>query len=209
MPWKTTPSPVTLERPYGRARLVPYSHDHAAQLVEALGDGTLFRWMPVPPPTTLELMRAFMGKALEAQARGDEIAFTIIDRSTGRAVGSTRYLDIRHADMGLEIGWTWLSPAAQRTSINTECKRLLLGHAFETLGAIRVQLKTDARNAKSRAAIGRLGARFEGVLRRQRVLHDGHIRDTAYYSIIDEEWGFVRERLEFMLISPPPGAPVQ
>ncbi|MCC6969324.1 MAG: GNAT family N-acetyltransferase [Phycisphaerales bacterium] len=209
MPWKAPPAPVTLELPHGRARLEPYSHEHAAPLVEALGDGTLFRWMPVPPPTTLELMRAFMGKALDAQARGEEIAFTIFDRTSGLAVGSTRYLDIRHADMGLEIGWTWLSQAAQRTSINTECKRLLLGHAFETLGAIRVQLKTDARNAKSRAAIGRIGARFEGMLRCQRVLFDGHVRDTAYYSIIAEEWGFVRERLESMLISRQPGALVQ
>lgn len=209
MPWKTTPAPVTLELPSGRARLVPYSHEHIPQLLEALGDGTLFCWMPVPPPTGPELMRAFMGRALDAQSRGEEIAFTIIDRSTGRAVGSTRYLDIRHADLGLEIGWTWLGATAQRTSINTECKLLLLRHAFEVLGALRVQLKTDARNAKSRAAIGRIGARFEGILRRQRILHDLHVRDTVYYSVITEEWEFVRDRLESMLNSPYPAAPVQ
>ncbi|MBL8760597.1 MAG: GNAT family N-acetyltransferase [Phycisphaerae bacterium] len=209
MPWKTTPSPVTLELPGGRARLVAYSHEHLPALLDALGDGSLFRWMPVAAPVTPELMRAFMGKAMEAQARGEEVAFTIFDRSTGSAVGSTRYLDIRHADLGLEIGWTWLSPGAQRTSINTECKLLLLRHAFEDLGAIRVQLKTDARNAKSRAAIGRIGARFEGILRRQRILHDGHVRDTAYYSILAEEWGMVRERLESMLISYDSGGRVQ
>ncbi len=209
MPWKTTPTPVTLELPGGRARLVPYSHEHVPQLVEAMGDGSLFRWMPVPPPVTPELMSAFMGKALGAQARGEEIAFTIMDRSTGRAVGSTRYLDIRHADMGLEIGWTWLGDAAQRTSINTECKLLLLRHAFEELGALRVQLKTDARNARSRAAIGRIGARFEGILRRQRVLPDGHVRDSAYYSIIAQEWEFVRDRLDFMLNERRTPAPVQ
>ncbi len=209
MTWKTTPAPVTLEIPGGRARLVPYSHEHIPQLVEAMGDGSLFCWMPVPPPTTPELMRAFMGKALDAQARGEEVAFTVIDRSTGRAVGSTRYLDIRHADKGLEIGWTWLGATAQRTSINTECKYLLLRHAFEELGAIRVQLKTDARNARSRAAIGRIGARFEGILRRQRILHDLHIRDTVYYSVLAEEWGFVRERLESMLESRRSAAPVQ
>lgn len=209
MPWKTKPAPVTLELPQGRARLVPYGHGHIPQLLEALGDGSLFRWMPVPPPTTHELMHAFMGKALDAQARGEEVAFTIIDRSTGAAVGSTRYLDIRHADMGLEIGWTWLSRSAQRTSINTECKLLLLRHAFEVLGAIRVQFKTDARNAKSRAAIGRIGARFEGILRRQRVLHDLHVRDTVYYSVIEEEWGFVRDRLESTLNSPRPPVSMQ
>lgn len=209
MPWKTTPSPLTLELPGGRARLVPYAHEHIHQLVEALGDGSLFRWMPVPPPITPELMRAFMGKALDAQARGEEVVFTIIDRSTGRAVGSTRYLDIRHADMGLEIGWTWLGDSAQRTSINTECKLLLLRQAFDELGALRVQLKTDARNAKSRAAIGRIGARFEGILRRQRLLPDGYVRDSAYYSVIAEEWGCVRDRLESMLTEPRGPARVQ
>lgn len=209
MPWRTVPAPVTLELPRGRARLVPYSHEHIPELVAALGDGSLFRWMPVAPPTTPELMRVFMGKSLEAQSRGEEIPFTIMDRRTGGMIGSTRYLDIRHADLGLEIGWTWLSNESQRTAINTECKLLLLRHAFEELGAIRVQLKTDARNSRSRAAIGRIGARFEGILRRQRILHDGVRRDTAYYSVLAEEWGGVRERLEWMLESRREVAPVQ
>jgi RimJ/RimL family protein N-acetyltransferase len=165
--------------------------------------------MPVAPPTTPELMREFMGKALEAQSRGEEIPLTIIDRRTGRAIGSTRYLDIRHADLGLEIGWTWLSNESQRTAINTECKLMLLRHAFEELGAIRVQLKTDARNSRSRAAIGRIGARFEGILRQQRILHDGFRRDTAYYSVLAEEWGSVRERLEWMLELRRETSPVQ
>lgn len=203
MAWKTRPAPVTLALPSGRATLAPYSHEHAPALVEALGDGTIFRYLPHAAPTTPERMREFMGRALEAQDRGEEIPFTIFDRSTGRAVGSTRYLEIRHADTGLEIGWTWLAASAQRTAINTECKLLLLRHAFETLGAIRVQLKTDSRNSQSRNAIGRLGARFEGVLRQHRILPDGYVRGTAYYSVIEEEWSAVRARLESLLETAP------
>ena len=130
---------------------------------------------------------------------GREIAFAIVDAASGRAVGSTRYLDIERDHRALEIGWTWIGPAWRRTPINTECKLLLLTHAFEALAAHRVTLKTDARNVVSQRAIERIGAVREGVLRRHRVCWDGSIRDTVYYGIIDAEWPAVKARLEGFL----------
>jgi RimJ/RimL family protein N-acetyltransferase len=114
-------------------------------------------------------------------------------------VGSTRYLDIRRENRGLEIGWTWLAAAVQRTAVNTECKYLLLRHAFETLGAIRVQLRTDLRNLRSQRAIERIGATREGVFRQERIMWDGYLRDSVFYSVIDCEWPAVKARLEARL----------
>lgn len=126
-----------------------------------------------------------------------------IDRAKDRAVGSTRYLEIRPADRGIEIGSTWLGAESQRTAINTEAKYLLLRHAFETLGALRVQLKTDRRNEKSQKAIERLGAVREGILRKQVVTWNGYVRDSVYFSITDDEWPSVRARLEGWLRAEP------
>lgn len=135
----------------------------------------------------------------EARASSAQIPFAVVHAESGRAVGSTRYMDIRIADRGLEIGWTWYAPSVQRTALNTECKLLLLRHAFEELGAERVQLKTDARNERSRRAIERLGAIREGILRKHMRVRDGFLRDSLLYSIIAAEWPDVRTRLKRML----------
>ncbi len=176
-------------------RLEPLAEDHAADLFENSGGEDVWRYMPCPAPRTVADTTEWVHAACRAGAEGRELPFAIVDRASGRAVGSTRYLDVRPADRGLEIGWTWLAPVAQRTAINTECKLLLLGHAFEALGAVRVQLKTDGRNERSQRAIERLGAQREGVLRRSRLCWDGVHRDTVYYSILEDEWPAVRARL--------------
>jgi RimJ/RimL family protein N-acetyltransferase len=191
------PLPVTLE---GRAvRLEKLAAHHAEDLFLAGRDEGIWRYMPCPPPSSVEDVQAFIHEALEEHAAGREIPFAIIDRATSKAVGSTRYLDIQREHSSLEIGWTWLAKAQQRTRANTECKYLLLRHAFEELRAIRVQLKTDSRNLRSQRAIERLGAVREGTLRRQRRLWDGYVRDTVYYSILDSEWPGLKQRLEALL----------
>jgi RimJ/RimL family protein N-acetyltransferase len=152
----------------------------------------------------VEDTQAWIQEAMAIAASGTQIPFAIIHRAGGRAIGSTRYLDIRREHRGLEIGWTWVGTAHQRTSVNTECKYLLLRHAFEELGAVRVQLKTDLRNERSQRAIERIGAVREGVLRKHMALWDGFIRDTVYYSILDSEWPDVRRRLEELLHTPGP-----
>jgi RimJ/RimL family protein N-acetyltransferase len=140
-------------------------------------------------------MEALVRDALRAGVQGAELPFVVRARPSGRVVGSTRFLEITPAHRSLEIGWTWLDPAVWRTPINTECKYLLLRHSFETLAMIRVQLKTDGRNARSQRAIERLGAVREGVLRHHRIMPDGYLRDSVYYSILTEEWPAVRARL--------------
>ena len=191
------PTPVVL---YGdRVRLEPLDHRHADDLLEHAQDDEIWRYMPVPRPATRTALEELIDKAWKAASEGLEIPFAIIDDKSDRAVGSTRYLDIHRPDRILEIGWTWLGTSAQRTPINTECKFLLLRHAFEDLGALRVQLKTDGRNTRSQQAIDRLGAVKEGVLRRNRLMWDGVRRDTVYYSILDDEWPAVKTRLEGFL----------
>lgn len=136
---------------------------------------------------------------LSLAERGGDLPFAVIHLASGRVAGATRYLNIMPHDRGLEIGGTWYGLEYQRTAINTECKYLLLQHAFETLGCIRVQLKTDSRNVRSQKAIERIGAKKEGVLRNHMILPDGHTRHSVYYSIIDTEWPTVKKRLEEML----------
>jgi RimJ/RimL family protein N-acetyltransferase len=142
---------------------------------------------------SLEDSRKYICKALEQK---NAIPFAIVDQESQKIVGSTRFYDISVQNSGLEIGSTWLSPAMWRTSVNTECKYLLLKHCFETIGAIRVQIKTDSRNVRSQRAIERLGAVKEGILRNHMILPDGYVRDSVYYSIIDREWPEVKLRLE-------------
>lgn len=192
------PRAVTLEG--ARARLEPLAFAHAPDLLEAGREPEIWLYMPIPPFQSLDDAKSFVEKAQVNARSGNEIPFAIVDRASGRAVGSTRYLDIRRADRGLEIGWTWLGASARRTAVNTECKYLLLRHAFEALGAVRVQLKTDARNVRSQNAIERIGAKREGVLRKHMIrAHDGFIRDSAMFSIVDDEWPAVKARLEDML----------
>lgn len=179
-----------------RVRLAPMELSHVPGLYEAAQFPEIWTWLPLPMPKSQEEMASRVEAALQLRAEGTEMPFVVFDRESERIVGTTRLLDISAANRHLEIGWTWYTPAVWRTRVNTECKYLLLRHAFETLGVVRVQLKTDLRNLRSQAAIERIGGIREGVLRRQRILHDGYIRDTVYFSILDREWPDVKARLE-------------
>jgi RimJ/RimL family protein N-acetyltransferase len=187
------PAPVTL---VGRhVRLEPLAPHHAADLLEAGRDPSIWAYLSGSAFRDLADTEGWIARVLEEVTAGRQIAFATIDLAAGGAVGSTRYLDFRPADRGIEIGSTWLGTAAQRTAVNTECKYLLLEHAFETLGAFRVQLKTDARNIRSQNAIARIGATREGVLRRHMAVRDGYVRDSVYFSILDSEWPSVKASL--------------
>jgi RimJ/RimL family protein N-acetyltransferase len=192
------PQPVTLS---GRhVRLEPLIPAHAPDLFAAIRiDPNIWRWWREAPPTDLEGMQAFITATLAEQADGRVVAFAQIEHVSQRAVGTTTYLSISRVDRGLEIGSTWLGKPWQRTGINTEAKYLLLRHAFEELGAARVQLKTDGRNLQSQAAIERIGALREGVLRKHRLVRDGFLRDSVMYSVIEDEWPRVKARLEQMM----------
>ncbi|QBD80598.1 N-acetyltransferase [Ktedonosporobacter rubrisoli] len=186
--------PVTLEGKL--VRLEPLGLQHAQGLYEASQDQILWRFIPHNPSRSLADMEAFIKRGLQQREKGSEFPFAIIERASGKIIGSTRYMTITPADRGLEIGSTWLTPARQRTGVNTECKYLLLSHAFEKLGAIRVQLKTDSRNLQSQRAIERLGAVKEGILRNHLIMPDGYYRHSVYYSILDSEWPAVKAGLE-------------
>ena len=187
-------APVTLRARH--VRLEPLSEEHVDDLFDGCADADVWRWMPVAAPSTVDDMRVVVGDALRESTARARIPFAIIEQSTGRAIGSTSYLDVVPAHRRIEIGWTWLGKPWWRTAANTEAKLLLLGHAFDTLQARRVALKTDVRNDRSQAAIGRLGAQREGVLRSHIERPDGSRRDTVYFSILSDEWPGVRERLE-------------
>lgn len=187
--------PVTLGLQGGAVRLEPLRPAHAPDLLEAGRDPAVWTYL-MEHPTNLQEMAAFIERAGAAERSGRELPFAIVEAASGRAIGSTRYEDITPSHRCLEIGWTWLGTAWQRTACNTECKYLLLRHAFEALGAVRVQMKADTRNARSIRAIERLGAVFEGVLRRNRILPDGYVRDSAYYSVTDLDWPGVKAGLE-------------
>jgi RimJ/RimL family protein N-acetyltransferase len=184
--------PVTLRGP--AVRLDPLTIDHVAALARAGLDPELWRWIPTPV-TSAEEMRTYVMAALDEQRRGVSLPFVIIDQATDQVIGSTRYGNIDTSHRRLEIGWTWLTSARQRTAANTEAKLLLLTHAFETLGAIRVELKTDALNDKSRKAIARIGATEEGTFRHHMITASGRVRDTVYFSIIDAEWPAIKATL--------------
>ena len=180
-------------------RLEPLAQSHHPDL-SAIGlEVELWRWIPTPVRTPEE-MSAYIETALEEQARGVSLPFALLEKESGRAIGSTRYGNIDRTNHRVEIGWTWVAPAWRRTAINTEAKYLLLRHAFETLGCIRVELKTDSLNERSRAAILRIGAREEGTFRNHMITASGRIRHTVYYSILDSEWPEVKSRLQSMLL---------
>lgn len=189
--------PVVLE---GRhVRLEPLSQANHADLAAVGLDEELWRWIPVPVRTPEE-MSAYIATALEEQARGVSLPFALIEKASGRAIGSTRYGNIDRAHHRVEIGWTWVAPPWQRTAVNTEAKYLLLRHAFETLGCIRVELKTDSLNERSRNAILRIGAREEGTFRNHMITSTGRIRHTVYFSILDSEWPAVKSGLQSRMI---------
>lgn len=181
-----------------RVRLEPLTRAHAADMAAAASASEIWRYMPIQMDD-LAAVERWIDDSLAANGRGVEATFAIVEQATGRVIGSTRYLDICPAHRGLEIGWTWLAKDQWRNGINTECKFLLLQHAFETLEAIRVQLKTHRLNFRSRRAIERIGAQYEGILRNAVILPDGTFRDSAYYSIIDAEWPAVRRHLLLLM----------
>jgi N-acetyltransferase len=190
--------PVTLE---GRhARLEPLAKVHLAGLAQVGLDEELWRWIPTAVRTR-EDMAAYIETALQEQERGVSLPFAILEKATSRPIGSTRYGSIDRTHHRVEIGWTWVARDWQRTAMNTEAKYLLLKHAFETLGCLRVELKTDSLNEKSRAAILRIGAKEEGIFRNHMITARGRIRHSVYYSIIDSEWPAVKAGLETKLNS--------
>jgi RimJ/RimL family protein N-acetyltransferase len=187
--------PITLE---GRAvRLEPLRLEHAAALA-SLCEDEVFEFTSMVLRTQADV-EGYIASALEAATRSAEQPFFIREQSTGAPLGTTRYMTISRNDRTLEIGHTWLGRRAWRTRVNTECKFLLLRHAFETLSAIRVQFKTDRRNLRSRAAIERIGAKFEGILRNHMLVRGGLVRDSAHFSVIDTEWPEVKARLQEQL----------
>ena len=189
-------SPVTLEGAY--VRLEPLAKAHLAGLAAVGLDEELWLWIPVSVRTAEE-MAAYIETALQERERGVSLPFALIEKAAGRVVGSTRYGSIDRAHHRVEIGWTWVAREWQRTAMNTEAKYLLLRHAFETLGCIRVELKTDSLNERSRAAILRIGAREEGIFRNHMITASGRVRHSVYFSVVDSEWPAVKARLESRL----------
>ena len=191
------PQPLTL---FGRqVRLEPIGQQHAADLYDAGADPSIWRYLPRPPFADLDDARRWIDSCIYRNAAEGRIQFAVISAAANRAVGSTGYLDIDRPNRALEIGMTWYGVPWQRTAVNTECKYLMLRHAFDDLDALRVCLKTDHRNERSQRAIERIGARREGVLRNHRIAWDGVNRHSVYYSIIASEWPAARERLEARL----------
>lgn len=184
--------PITLEGKH--VRLEPLSMDHLDGLYAVGTDEDLWLY-------TLTLIRnrgdmeRYIESALQAQKEGSALPFAIMEKSSGRAMGSTRYGNIDRENKRVEIGWTWVARPWQRTAVNTECKYLLLEHAFERLGCMRVEFKTDSTNAPSRKALVRIGAKEEGTFRKHMVTSSGRIRHSVYYSIIDTEWPDVKKVL--------------
>ena len=193
--------PVTLAG--RRVRLEPLTLDHAEDLARIGLEPELWRLQPAPIETP-EDMRRYVESALEGWRAGSMLPFAIRDQASGRVIGSTRYMDIAPEHRRLEIGATWLTPSFQRTAANTEAKLLLLTHAFESLGAIRVVFKTEVANERSRAALSRIGAVQEGVFRQHLIAGSGRRRDMVYFAILDEEWPGVKERLMRLLHSRAP-----
>ncbi len=183
-----------------RAELIPLAENHIDALYAAGRYPEIWTWWPMRI-TSYDDMRQLVQTFLQAQQQGIGYPFTIVDQANGQIVGMTRLHNISHENRSLEIGKTWLTPSTWGTHLNTECKYLLLCHCFETLKAVRVQLKTDVRNIRSQRAIERLGAVREGVLRHHWIMPDGHLRDSVLYSMLTEEWPASKERLEHILNS--------
>jgi RimJ/RimL family protein N-acetyltransferase len=191
-------TPITLEGSV--VRLEPIAREHAEAFWNAAKDtlDDIFQWIPYRMKTREDFER-LVQKAFEEQERGESVVFATVERSSGRVIGSTRFMNIDRVNRRVEIGSTWIAPAWQRTSVNTEAKYLMLRHAFEVWNCIRVELKTDALNLKSRNAILRIGAKEEGTLRRHVIIWTGRVRDSVYFSILDEEWPGAKARLEAIL----------
>lgn len=192
-------TPVTLEGSVVRLEPIRREHEQLFWDVAKNDLEEIFRWIPYPMRTAGDF-RKLVDKAFAEQDQGESVVFATVELSSGRVVGSTRFMNIDRPNRRVEIGSTWIAPAWQRTAVNTEAKYLMLRHAFEVWGSIRVELKTDALNQKSRNAILRIGAKEEGTLRRHLVTWTGRVRDTVYFSILDSEWPQVKERLKTMAL---------
>lgn len=188
--------PVVLQGEH--VRLEPLSLDHLDDLARVAFDEEIWRWTSERAMSPGEL-RAYVERALAAARTGSVLPFATVSRAAGRAIGSTRFATFEPANRRLEIGWTWIGREWQRTVVNTEAKSLMLAHAFEELGCVRVELRTDTLNERSRAAILRIGATEEGVLRKHAITSTGRVRDDVYYSILDDEWPGVKDRLRARL----------
>ena len=194
-------TPVVLEGP--QARLEPLSAQHHDDLVEAVCDGELWNlWYTFIP--TPDRMQAEIERRLQLQAQGSMMPFAVINPTSGKAVGMTTYMNIDGANHRMEIGSTWYRRSVQRSALNTQCKRLLLSHAFDALGCIAVEFRTHWFNHDSRNAIERLGAKQDGVLRSHQIAPNGSLRDTVVYSFIASEWPAVRSHLDYQLARPRP-----
>lgn len=189
--------PVTLS--LRTVRLEPLSEAHISGLFKAGQDESIWRYMRYGRIETEEQMAEWVRRLLAAQEQGTDLPFAVVHQETKEVIGATRYLEIQPQNRSLEIGGTWYTPAFQRTSVNTECKYLLLRHAFEVLGCVRVQFKADVRNERSQRALERIGAVKEGILRNHMILPDGYLRSSVYYSILPIEWLEVKARLEAKL----------
>lgn len=185
-------------------RLEPIRREHADLFWDVAQNDLedIFRWIPYSVRTQ-EDFHQLIDKALNEQQCGESVVFATVERSSGRTIGSTRFMNIDRTNRRVEIGSTWIAPAWQRTAVNTEAKYLMLRHAFEVWKCIRVELKTDALNQRSRNAILRIGAKEEGTLRRHLLTWTGRVRDTVYFSILDHEWPEVKTRLETRMAHPP------
>jgi N-acetyltransferase len=197
MSLQTWVQPVVLEGE--RVRLEPLEARHLDDLARVAFDPDLWRWTIMGPQDTAGLVR-WLESALANAEAGTERPFATIDRDSGRAIGSSRFMSIAPEHKRLEIGWTWVATPFQRTGANREAKLLQMTHAFETLGANRVEFKTHARNERSRTALTGIGATFEGVFREHMIMPDGSLRDSAYFSVIEPEWPAVKARLQAGLV---------
>lgn len=174
----------------------PLSAEHEEGLAAAASDPDMFTWMPTDVASSRQALHEWLMASLASGQAGRDVPYTIRSAQTGEVIGSTRFLEIRLEHLRAEIGWTWVTRSAWSSGANVETKLLLLGHAFETVGLRRVEFKTDARNERSRGALLALGATFEGTLRKHMVVRDDGERDSAYYSVIDEEWPTVKRHLQ-------------
>ncbi|MGB9184856.1 MAG: GNAT family protein [Solirubrobacteraceae bacterium] len=177
----------------------PLAAEHEPGLQAAASDPEMFTWMPVEMAASQQALRGWLRTSLASAEQGREVPYAIVSAESGAVLGSTRFLELRFEHLRAEIGWTWITRSAWATGVNVETKLLLLEHAFERVGLRRVEFKTDARNERSRGALLALGARFEGILRKHMVVRDGGERDSAYYSVIDDEWPALKEQLRSRL----------
>lgn len=183
-----------------RALIVPLELSHAAELWETAQNETLWTHYTFRQMKTYERFLGFINESIGFMNEGREHTFTIIDKSTGKKIGGTSFLDIQTASRSLEIGRTWISPQVQGTGFNTECKYILLKHCFEELKLIRVFFKTDSNNMRSQKALEKIGAKYEGILRNHMIREDGTFRHSVYYSVIQQEWAETKEHLLNLLV---------